>query len=69
MRIGDAGVIESIIDCPMDSTLSIVAQILVHFYAVLLTNDLGEVKGIITRADMLKPLCSHALIPRVNGSM
>jgi len=29
---------------------------LMHFYAVLLTDDLGEVKGIITRADILKLL-------------
>jgi predicted transcriptional regulator len=56
MRIGEAGVIESIIDCPMDSSLGVVAQILEHFYAVLLSDDLGEVKGIITRADILKLL-------------
>ena len=54
--IRDAGVIEGIADCPLDSTLGVVAQMLIHFYAVLLTDDLGEVKGIITRADILKLL-------------
>jgi predicted transcriptional regulator len=54
--ISDAGVIEGIADCPIDSTLGVVAQMLIHFYAVLLTDDLGEVKGIITRADILKLL-------------
>ena len=56
MKIREAGVIEGIVDCPLDSTLGVVAQMLVYFYAVLLTDDLGEVKGIITRADMLKLL-------------
>jgi predicted transcriptional regulator len=55
--IRDAGIIEGIADCPIDSTLGFVAQMLVHFYAILLTDDLGEVKGIITRADLLKLLC------------
>jgi predicted transcriptional regulator len=45
-----------IVDCPMDSTLGVVAQMLLHFYAVLLTDDLGDVRGIITRADMIKLL-------------
>jgi len=54
--IGDSGVIEGIADCPIYSTLGVVAQMLQHFYAVLLTDDLGEVKGIITRADILKLL-------------
>jgi predicted transcriptional regulator len=52
-----AGIIEGIADCPIDSTLGMVAQMLVHFYAILLTDDLGEVRGIITRADLLKLLC------------
>jgi predicted transcriptional regulator len=59
MMIKDAGVIEVIADCPMDSTLGVVAQMLVHFYAVLLTDDFGEVRGIITRADILKLLCKN----------
>jgi len=59
MRIRDAGVIEGVADCPMDSLLGVVAQMLVHFYAVLLTDDFGEVRGIITRADMLKLLCKN----------
>jgi predicted transcriptional regulator len=57
MRIRDAGVIEGVVDCPLDSTLGVVAQMLMHFYAVLLTDDVGEVRGIITRADILKLLC------------
>ncbi len=57
MIIKNAGIIESIADCPIDSTLGLVAQMLVHFYAILLTDDLGEVRGIITRADLLKLLC------------
>jgi predicted transcriptional regulator len=60
MRIGDAGVIEGVVDCPLESSLGVVAQMLIHFYAVLLTDDLGDVKGIITRADMLKLLCEKA---------
>jgi predicted transcriptional regulator len=59
MRIRDAGVIEGVVDCPLDSLLGVVAQMLVHFYAVLLTDDVGEVRGIITRADMLKLLCKN----------
>ncbi len=54
--IKDAGVIEGIADCPIDSTLGVVAEMLLHFYAVLLTDDLGDVRGIITRADILKLL-------------
>ena len=57
VMIKDAGVIEGVADCPMDSTLGVVAQMLVYFYAVLLTDDLGDVKGIITRADVLRLLC------------
>ena len=56
MKIGDAGVIEGVVDCPIDTSLGVVAQMLMYFYAVLLTDDLGEVKGIITRADILKLL-------------
>jgi predicted transcriptional regulator len=56
MLIRDAGVLEGVVDCPLDSTLSVVAQMLIHFYAVLFTDDLGEVKGIITRSDILKLL-------------
>ncbi len=56
VRIREAGVVEGIADCPIDSKLGVVSQLLLHFYAVLLTDDLGDVKGIITRADMLKLL-------------
>ncbi len=55
-KISEAGVIEGIVDCPLESTLGQIAQILASFYAVLLTDDLGDVKGRITRADLLKLL-------------
>jgi predicted transcriptional regulator len=54
MLIRDSGLIEGIVDCPDDESLIVVAQMLIHFYAILLRSDLGEVRGIITRADLLK---------------
>jgi len=52
--IRDSGLIEGIVDCPDDESLIVVAQMLVHFYAILLRSDSGEVRGIITRSDLLK---------------
>lgn len=54
MLIRDSGLIEGIVDCPDDESLIVVAQMLIHFYAILLRSDIGEVRGIITRADLLK---------------
>ena len=51
-----AGVLEPIADCPPDVPLNIVSQLLVYFPALLLKDDLGNVKGLITRADMLRLL-------------
>jgi predicted transcriptional regulator len=64
MKISEAGVIEGIVDCPLESTLGQIAQILASFYAVLLTDDLGDVKGIITRADLLRLLLLKVQTPK-----
>ena len=51
--VEESNLVEAIADCPPDVPLSVVAQLLVHFPALLLRDDLGDVKGIITRADLL----------------
>lgn len=54
ISIRDSGLLEGIVDCPYDESLVVVANILLYFYAILLKNERGDVKGIITRADILK---------------
>ncbi len=56
MSVRASGLVEGILECPESESLVMVAQLLIHFYAVLLSSDLGDVKGIITRADILKLL-------------
>ncbi len=56
MPVKESGLVEGILECPERESLVMVAQMLIHYYAVLLTSDLGEVKGIVTRADILKLL-------------
>jgi predicted transcriptional regulator len=52
-------IVEAITDCPQNVSINIVAQLLTYFPALLLRDDSGNVKGIITRADMLKLLCAQ----------
>ena len=58
ISVKNSKLVEAIADCPPDVPLNVVAQLLVHFPALLLRNDLGDVKGIITRADLLTLLKS-----------
>ena len=55
-KVGESGLVEAMTDLPPNTPLSIAAQLLVHFYAVLLRDDLGNLKGIITRSDLLNLL-------------
>jgi len=54
LLISESGLVEGILECPYTESLIVVAQMLVYSYAVLLKNNLGELKGIITRADILQ---------------
>ena len=54
MSVQRSGLEEAIPYIPLDVPLNVVAQMLTYFPALLLQDDLGKVKGIITRADLLE---------------
>jgi len=52
-KIRDAGVIEELPKYPSNSKMIEISQVLVNYYAVLLTSE-EKINGIVTRADILK---------------
>ena len=53
MTLAEAGLVESVLECPGDSLLLDAAYILLGYPAVLVSSG-AEVVGILTRADLLK---------------
>lgn len=54
LRLMEAEVVEEIPKYPIETKMTEIAQVLMNYYSVLLTDNEEEIVGIITRADLLK---------------
>ncbi|MGD0804327.1 MAG: CBS domain-containing protein [Candidatus Bathyarchaeia archaeon] len=54
LRLIEAGVVENVLKCPLDTSLREAANILLGYPAVLITSKEDQIIGILTRSDLLK---------------